>query len=100
MTNNKPENSNETVKRVTPPLRPEDMHWLVRPKTISKLWVGGIALLVAMVVMGAFAHPHVYFGIEGTFGFFAWYGFITCVIMVVGAKVLGAALRRRDDYYE
>ncbi|MCK5167236.1 MAG: hypothetical protein KAQ66_07945 [Rhodospirillaceae bacterium] len=95
-----PDKPNQQPLKVTPPSKPEDMHWLVRPKTIKKLWVGGIALLVAMVALGAFAHPHVYFGIEGTFGFFAWYGFVTCVIMVVGAKVLGLMIKRGDDYYD
>ncbi len=86
-------------KQITPPSKPKDMHWLVRPKTIKKLWIGGIALLVVMV-LGTLAHPHVYFGIEGTLGFFAWYGFITCVIMVIGAKVLGLIIKRGDDYYD
>jgi hypothetical protein len=33
-------------------------------------------------------------------GFFAWYGFVTCAAMVVGAKVLGIFLKRPDDYYD
>lgn len=86
--------------RITPPTKPEDMHWLVRPKTIRKLWIGGIALLAVIVAMGSLAHPHVYFGIEGTFGFFAWYGLVTCVAMVVGAKLLGIILKRGDNYYD
>ncbi len=78
----------------------ETLHWLVRPKTIRGLWVGGIALLAALVGLGAFAKPYVNFGIEGSFGFYAWYGFITCVAMVVGAKVLGFVLKRKDTYYD
>ena len=89
-------NTNNT----TPPTRPEGMHWLVRPKTIRKLWIGGIALLAIIVAMGSFAHPHVYFGIEGTFGFFAWYGLVTCVVMVIGSKLLGMALKRGENYYD
>lgn len=95
-----PDTPNQPPPKVTPPSKPEDMHWLVRPKTIKKLWIGGIVLLVAMVALGAFAHPHVYFGIEETFGFFAWYGFVTCVIMVIGAKVLGLMIKRGDGYYD
>lgn len=75
-------------------------HWLVRPRSIRLLWVGGIALLALFVALGAFIHPHATFGIEGTFGFNAWYGFVTCAAMVVGAKVLGWVLKRKDDYYE
>ena len=36
----------------------------------------------------------------GIFGFYAWYGLGTCVAMVLFAKGLGVALKRRDDYYE
>ena len=75
-------------------------HWLVRPATIRKLWIGFIAVLALTVVAGFFVHQHESFGIEDTFAFFAWYGFITCVAMVVLAKVLGIFLKRPDTYYE
>ena len=44
--------------------------------------------------------PHPGFGIDGTFGFYAWYGLGTCVAMVLFAKGLGVLLKRRDTYYE
>ena len=37
---------------------------------------------------------------ESWFGFNAWYGFGTCVAMVVAAKLLGTFLKRNDRYYE
>lgn len=75
-------------------------HWLLRPKTIRKLWIGGCLMLAALVAADALVHPHVYFGIEGTFGFNAWYGFATCVAMVVAAKALGIFIKREDTYYD
>ena len=45
-------------------------------------------------------HHHAHFGIDGTFGFYSWYGFIACVVLVVGSKALGAVLKRRDTYYD
>lgn len=80
--------------------RDQDKHWLVRQGTIRILWVVFLAILAATVLAGLFVHGHVTFGIEGTFGFFAWYGFATCVAMVVGAKVLGIFLKREDTYYD
>ncbi len=77
-----------------------DDHWLVRPTTIRKMWIYGIALLVLLTVADLFYHGHPHFGIDGTFGFFSWYGFVTCAAMVVGAKVLAVFLKRRDDYYD
>jgi len=78
----------------------EEKHWLVRPKTIRGLWVGGIAMLIMLVLADFFIHPHPYFGIDGSFGFYSWYGLITCVAMVIFAKALGIFLKRKDTYYD
>jgi hypothetical protein len=79
---------------------PSPPHWLTRPATIRALWwVGGIVLaLVTLAGKLVDIHPH--FGIDGGFGFYSWYGFGTCVAMVVVAKVLGVVLKRKDTYYE
>ena len=78
----------------------QNIHWLLRKENIRKLWMFFIAILLVTVVAGIFVHQHVHFGIEDSFGFFAWYGFITCVGMVVFAKFLGIFLKRPDDYYD
>lgn len=75
-------------------------HWLVRPRTIRMLWLVGLCLL-ALLVLADFAivgHPH--FGIDGTFGFYAWYGLVACAAMVLFAKAIGVVLKRRDTYYD
>lgn len=77
-----------------------DKHWLVRSKTIRQLWIGLIAILTLTVLSELLIHKHEYFGLDGTFGFSAWYGFITCVAMVVAAKLLGYVLKRKEDYYD
>ena len=40
------------------------------------------------------------FDLEGTFGFGAWFGFLSCVVLIVFAKALGALLKRPDTYYD
>jgi len=82
------------------PSHDQNRHWLVRKENIRKLWMIFIALLVVTVVAGFFVHQHDHFGIEDSVGFFAWYGFITCVGMVIFAKLLGVFLKRPDDYYD
>ncbi|HEX6216791.1 MAG TPA: hypothetical protein VFZ38_18275 [Vicinamibacterales bacterium] len=77
-----------------------DDHWLVRPSTIKKLWIAFAIVLAATVLMDLFITPHPYFGLDGTFGFGAWFGFASCVAMVVVAKALGAILKRPDTYYD
>jgi len=76
------------------------MHWLVRPETIRKLWVGFIVVLALTVVAEFFVEGHPHFGIDGWPGFNAWFGFIACVIMVFGSKLVGMLLKRPDTYYD
>lgn len=78
----------------------QNIHWLLRKENISKLWVGFIVILILTVLAGLFVHQHESFGIEDSVGFFAWYGFVTCVGMVVFAKLLGVILKRPENYYD
>lgn len=77
-----------------------DDHWLVRPKTIRMLWWGGCAILALTVLADLVVHHHPHFGVDGTFGFAAWFGFASCVVLVLGSKALGAVLKRPDTYYD
>ena len=75
-------------------------HWLVRPDTIRMIWTGSIVMLAFTVLADFVVAHHPHFGIDGTFGFGAWFGFASCLVLVVGSKVLGAILKRRDSYYD
>jgi hypothetical protein len=74
-------------------------HWLTRPATIRRLWILFIAVLAATVLAELLIHRHPVIGIDGLFGFNAWYGFGACVALVLAARLLGFALKRRDGYY-
>ena len=87
-------NQNEDMKET----RDSD-HWLVRPSTIRKLWIGGIVLLALTVVAQLFIPIKGYFGVDGYFGFGALFGFLACLAMVLFAKFLGFFLKRDEDYY-
>ena len=76
-----------------------EKHWLERPRTISWLWRGGIAVLALTVLADLLYEPHPHFVVDGIFGFHAFYGFVACVAMVLFAKVLGVLLKRDDTYY-
>jgi hypothetical protein len=75
-------------------------HWLVRQSTIRLLWIIFAVVLAATVLMDLVIEHHPYFGLDGTFGFGAWFGFLSCVAMVAFAKALGAVLKRSDSYYD
>ena len=75
-------------------------HWLTQPDTIRMLWIGFGVVLLLLVLSDIFVHHHKHFGVDGTFGFYGWYGFVTCAAMVLFAKILGIFLKRPDDYYD
>lgn len=77
-----------------------DNHWLVRPGTVKLLWIVFIAILAVTVLLDLVIEHHPMFGLDGTFGFGAWFGFFSCVAMIVGAKALGVFLKRPDSYYD
>ena len=73
--------------------------WLVRPSTIRLLWIVFIVILALTVLADFVIDHHGDFGVDGTIGFYAWYGFLSCVVLVIGSKGLGVLLKRKDDYY-
>lgn len=75
-------------------------NWFYRESSIKKIWIVAIVVLILTVILEFFVALHPHFKIEGLFGFHAIYGFLTCVGMVVFAKLLGFLIKRKDDYYE
>ena len=60
--------------------------WLVRESTIKTLWIVFAALLAATVLMDLAIEHHPYFGLDSRFGFGAWFGFASCVTLIVLAR--------------
>ncbi len=75
-------------------------NWFYKKTSIKKLWIGAIVVLVLTILAEIIITLHPHFEIEALFGFHGLYGFLTCVIMVVFAKVLGFLIKRKDDYYD
>ncbi len=77
-----------------------NQNWFYRKSSIKKLWIGAIVILALTVLAEVFVVLHPHFKVEGFFVFHAIYGFLTCVAMVIFAKVLGFLIKRKDDYYD
>ncbi len=56
--------------------------------------------LVGLLVIDFFISKHPDFSFDGAPNFFAAYGFISCVMLVLVAKVLRMLLIRDEDYYD
>jgi hypothetical protein len=78
----------------------EERHWLVRPRTIRALWLVFAAVLAATVLVEFATRMHGEFDLDESFGFNAWFGFASCVALVLVAKLLGLLVKRRDTYYD
>ena len=75
-------------------------HWLERRGTTRGLWIVYLCMLALTVLASLFMEEHAVFGIEGSFAFSAWFGFLSCIGMIVFAKLLGRLLQRKDTYYD
>lgn len=84
----------------TPKTENSGDHWLVRQSTIQLLWIVASVVLAITVLLDLVIEHHPHFGIDGTFGFGAWFGFGACVVMVLFAKLAGLILKRPDTYYD
>jgi hypothetical protein len=78
----------------------DDRRWLDEPRHVTRI-VYGLAALCALALLADFGyikHPH--FDVERWPGFYAVYGFVVSVSLVLTAKQLRRVLRRDEDYYE
>ena len=75
-------------------------YWLDRPENVTKLyrmaWVIGLGLVAGEL----FIHRHEALAFAGWFAFYALFGFVACVTLVLTAKALRRLLKRPQDYYE
>lgn len=75
-------------------------NWFYRESSIKKLWIGAIVILALTVLAEIVIALHPHFEIEALFGFHALFGFLSCIAIVVFAKLLGILIKRKDDYYD
>ena len=67
----------------------------------SRVALISVCSVLAVITVGdVFIFGHPYFGLDGTFAFYSWYGFLTCVVMILVAKAMGVLLKRKDTYYD
>ncbi len=94
--------SDDTTPRQpdTPPARDEKRYWLDEPRNVTTIVRLLVAVCVALVVADFFYHKHTHYGAEKLPGFFAFFGFVSAVFLVLTAKQLRRILMRDEDYYD
>lgn len=78
----------------------KEQHWLYRQENRRKLRMAGIVALLLSVIAELLIVLHPYFAIADIFAFHAVFGFISCVLLVLIAWLLGILIKRRNDYYD
>ena len=70
------------------------------PKNV--MWILRIfyAICILLVVADFIVHRHIYVSFEEIPAFYALYGFVACVVLVVIAKEMRKVLMRKEDYYD
>ncbi|MCF8145674.1 MAG: hypothetical protein K9N21_17320 [Deltaproteobacteria bacterium] len=71
------------------------------PRNVKILLGCFYASLLVLLIIEWFVHKHPHFDWEAWPEFYAVYGFVACVVLVVAAKyILRPLVKRREDYYD
>ncbi len=75
------------------------MLFLDKKKNVDRIVYGLYAVCALLVIADIAYKKKTYFSIEYFFGFYGWYGFIMCALLVVCAKAMRRVLMRDETYY-
>ncbi len=79
----------------------DEKHLFDDPRNVKRLLKIFFAILIVLLVLDFFVHKHAYFPWEAWPEFYAMYGFVACVFLVLVAKyVLRPLVKREEDYYD
>lgn len=79
----------------------EKKYWLDRSDNVTKLYRGLWGIGLFLLIFDLVLHKHEELEFAARFGFYAWFGFVACVVLVLAAKeVLRRLFKRAEDYYE
>ena len=79
----------------------EKKHIFDSPKNVQRVLYGLFGSLALLLAIEPFITKHPYFAWESWFGFYAIYGFVACVLLVLAAKyILRPIVKRKENYYD
>jgi len=82
---------------------PEDKkpeHVFDDPKNVKRAIQVLFAVCGVVFVLDFIVHRHVDHPWEAFIGFYAVYGFVACVLLVLAAKAMRTVLMRKEEYYD
>ena len=78
----------------------ERSRWLDSRENVTRLYRGLWAIGIGLFLLDFIVHRHEELAFAAAPGFYAFYGFFACVLLVLAAKALRRVLKRPEDYYE
>jgi hypothetical protein len=78
----------------------ENAYWLDDRSNVDFLVRVFYVVCAVLVLIDVFVGKHGRFSVEHWFAFYAWFGFIACVTLVLVAKQLRRVVMRPEDYYD
>ena len=77
----------------------EKIYFFDKPENIKRVLNVFYTLCVALVLTDFVVHRHIGLVWENIPAFYAIYGFVACVALVVVAKLIRKVVMRKEDYY-
>ena len=78
----------------------KNTHLFDNPRNVDRLLKGFYALCILLVIADFIIHRHTTMGWEKIPAFYAIYGFVACVVLVVLAKLMRKVVMRKENYYD
>ncbi|MCW8109520.1 hypothetical protein OPS25_13500 [Alteromonas ponticola] len=87
------------MKKVTPPDTEDRVYFFDKPENVRLILRVFYFLCVVLFILDFFVHRHIYVYFESVPTFYALYGFVACVVLVLIAKLMRKVLMRNEDYF-
>lgn len=75
-------------------------HLFDEPRNVRRVIRGLLVVCAVLFGLDLIIHRHVEHPWEAMIGFYAVYGFVGCVVLVLLAKVLRRIVMRSEDFYD
>lgn len=75
-------------------------HLFDKPENVERLLKGFYAICILLVIADFVVHRHISLSWEKIPAFYALYGFVACVVLVVIANGMRKVIMRKEDYYD
>jgi hypothetical protein len=78
----------------------EKQHLFDKPRNVARLLGGFYIICVILLALDFVVHRHAMYSWEHLPGFYALFGFVACVTLVLVAKQMRKVVMRKEEYYD